>query len=86
MIFIRKWYKHIRRKKLKPIFEEESKENNRFTIKNIIKEKNEDINKEIDYKVNELLRVRILNPEDLKITNIISYILSPGELGQKKDE
>ena len=75
------------KEKLKPIFEEESQENNRFTIQNIIKDKKEDINQEIiDNKVNELLRVRILNPEDLKITNTLSYIFSPAELGQKKDE
>ena len=59
------------REKIKPIFEEESQENNRFCVKN-------------ENKDNELLRVKILNPEDLKITSTISHIFSP--LEGKKDQ
>ena len=64
------------KEKTKPIFEEESQENNRFSVKNIIENK--------ESKDNEILRVKILNPEDLKIVNKISHIFSP--LEEKKDK
>ena len=91
--------------KMKPIFEEESQENNRFSVEKTIKEKENEIildqNKDKDKnlqdiadtdnkekeKENVVYKYKILNPEDLKVIQPITYnIASTEEIKDKKEE
>jgi hypothetical protein len=98
------------KEKIKPIFEEESQENNRFSVEKTIKQKEKekeneillDQNKDKDSKdiadnevkenkekenENIVYKYKILNPEDLKVTQPITYnISSLEEIKDKKEE
>ena len=75
---------------MKPVFEEESQENNRFSVAKMAKEESKDnaeqkIEKEEEKNV---LRVKVINPEELEINKPIEYIIIPDEekLKEKKEE
>ena len=75
--------------KMKPVFEEESQENNRFSVENMVKEESKDnakenINKEEEEKKN--LRLRVINPEELEVNKPIEYIINPDEEKLKEKE
>ena len=73
--------------KLKPILEEESQDNNRFSVEKTIKEKEKEnaIIKEIQVQLEkskkdddkDVLRTKIVNLEDLKIDQPTSYSITP---------
>ena len=80
------------KEKLLPIFEEECQENNRFSVDKTIKEENAEKEKIIqDNAVNKLneilkednegnvLKVKVINLEDLKVIKPFSYVITSGD-------
>ena len=61
------------KEKLKQVFEEQSQENNRFTIDKIIKEDKKIIKEDNRNEGENDLKVKIIKPEDLKIASPFSY-------------
>ena len=75
------------KERAQPIFEEESQENNRFSVEKPIrdeKEKQNTISKEIEVHIDntlnkDVLRTKIINPEEFKVSETSSYAISPDE-------
>ena len=75
------------KERVQPIFEEESQENNRFSVEKTIKDEKEKpniISKEIEVHIDntlnkDLLRTKIINPEEFRVSETSSYAISPDE-------
>ena len=69
------------KEKMKPIFEEQSQENNRFSVEKIAKEETQDNAVQTEEKEEEknVLKVREMNPEELEVIKPIEYIIIPEE-------